>query len=77
MTETVKPVFESLRPVLDEAVTGGDATAVTQRIKGILEAAFRGQGLVLPPRFGVTLPDTYARRLLHRDPAGRYRPALA
>ena len=71
MTEPATPVFESLRPVLDEAVTGGDATAVTRRIKGILEDAFGGRGLVLPSRFGVTLPDTYARRLLHRDPAGR------
>jgi predicted metal-dependent enzyme (double-stranded beta helix superfamily) len=72
MTETVKPVFESLRPALDEAITAGDATAITHQIKGILEDVFRGQGLALPPRFGVTLPDTYARRLLHRDPAGRY-----
>ena len=37
-----------------------------------LQDALRRDGLQLPDRYNVPLPDTYARRLLHRDPEGRY-----
>jgi predicted metal-dependent enzyme (double-stranded beta helix superfamily) len=73
MTHAVEPAFELLRPRLDAAVAqGGETTALANEIKRVLQSALKGDGLTLPSRFRVALPDTYARRLLHRDPGGRY-----
>ena len=63
--------FGSIRGRLDEAVRAPHVEAVAQQVKHVLQDALR-QGLSLPAEFRVSLPDTYARRLLHRDPAGRY-----
>jgi predicted metal-dependent enzyme (double-stranded beta helix superfamily) len=57
---------------LDAAVDGGDPEAIVHRVKAALQAALRANDIELPARFRRTRPDTYARRLLHRDPAGRY-----
>jgi predicted metal-dependent enzyme (double-stranded beta helix superfamily) len=72
MTHAIEPAFESLRPRLEDAVAKRDENVIAHQIKEVLQDALRSQGLVLPSRFHVTRPDTYARRLLHRDPAGRY-----
>jgi len=57
---------------LDAAVDGGDTEAIVHRVKAALQAALRANDLELPARFRRTRPDKYARRLLHRDPGGRY-----
>lgn len=72
MSSVAAPGFEAIRCKLDEAVAGGSVTAIAHRVKDVLEAALRGDGLPLPPPFHKVRPDTYARRLLHRDAAGRY-----
>lgn len=72
MTPMVAPSFEAIRPQLDDAVTAGSVETIAQRIKRVLQETLRGQGLSLPQPFQVPRPDTYARRLLHRDPDGRY-----
>src|SRR5262245_44504026 len=72
MAETVEPAFETVRYRIDEAVAAGDPAIVTRAIKEALEHAIRGDGVTLPARFYASRRDTYARRLLHRDPAGRY-----
>jgi len=72
MSPVATPVFEPIRQRLDHAVTAGSVTAIAHRVKDVLEGALRGEGLTLPPRFQEAQPDTYARRLLHRDPANRY-----
>ena len=41
-------------------------------MKQALQQALRCDGLPLPAEFFQPRPDTYARRLLHRDPDGRY-----
>jgi predicted metal-dependent enzyme (double-stranded beta helix superfamily) len=64
--------FESLRPRLDEAVEGHDVAAVAQQVKSALQDVLRRNALSLPARFESPLAETYARRLLHRDPDGRY-----
>ena len=72
MTHTAAPSFDAIRPQLDEAVTGSSVDAIAQRIKQVLQDALRQRGLSLPDSFHVPRRDTYARRLLHRDPDGRY-----
>lgn len=59
-------------PRLDDAVAAGDPARVVHHVKEILQEAVTRDILALPSRFYATRPDTYARRLLHRDPAGRY-----
>ena len=72
MTQTVSSEFESLKGKLDEAVGAPDVTTIAHQIKAALQDVLRRQDLSLPERFHTSLPDTYARRLLHRDPDGRY-----
>jgi predicted metal-dependent enzyme (double-stranded beta helix superfamily) len=57
---------------LDRSVGAGDAAAVTAAVKADLEHLLGERALVLPARFTEPRRDGYARRLLHRDPAGRY-----
>jgi predicted metal-dependent enzyme (double-stranded beta helix superfamily) len=71
MTHTAATSFGSIRGRLDEAVRARDVAAIAHQVKQILEDGLR-KGLSLPASFHVSLPDTYARRLLHRDPDGRY-----
>ena len=61
-----------LRERLDAAVVLGDPAAITREVKGALQDALRQGLLNLPETFLRPRPDTYARRLLHRDPHGRY-----
>ena len=63
---------EALVAGLDAAVSGGDPEGITAQVKALLERLL-GQGAVsLPARFFAVREDGYARRLLHRDPGGRY-----
>ena len=64
--------FERLRGKLDAAVAATDAAAIAQQVKAALQETLKGEGLALPDEFSQPRPDTYARRLLHRDPGGRY-----
>jgi predicted metal-dependent enzyme (double-stranded beta helix superfamily) len=57
---------------LDAAVDDPDPDRIVHRVKAALQAALRANELDLPSRFRRTRPDTYARRLVHRDPDGRY-----
>lgn len=57
---------------LDRSVGAGDAKSITAAVKADLEHVLGGRQLALPPHFTQSRPDSYARRLLHRDPAGRY-----
>lgn len=61
-----------LRGRLDAAVRLGDTDAITRQVKAALQDAIRRRELILPEAFYQPRPDTYARRLLHRDPEGRY-----
>jgi 3-mercaptopropionate dioxygenase len=57
---------------LDRSVEAGSPEAITAAVKADLEDLLGRGALQLPARFTVPLPDQYARRLLHRDPSGRY-----
>ncbi|MDP3719962.1 MAG: cysteine dioxygenase family protein [Acidobacteriota bacterium] len=66
------PGLADLIARLDRSVDAGDAGAVTAAVKADLEHVLGTRALVLPARLTNPRPDAYARRLLHRDPAGRY-----
>lgn len=57
---------------LDRSVEAGDARAITAAVKDDLEQILGSRALTLPATFTYPRSDGYARRLLHRDPAGRY-----
>ncbi|MGD9904007.1 MAG: cysteine dioxygenase [Vicinamibacterales bacterium] len=57
---------------LDAAAGLADAGAITARIKADLEDLLGRGAIQLPDALVAPRADGYARRLLHRDPAGRY-----
>jgi 3-mercaptopropionate dioxygenase len=64
--------FAALKTRLDDAVGGRDVGGVANRVKDALQETLRCEGLALPGALTAPRPDTYARRLLHRDEQGRY-----
>jgi 3-mercaptopropionate dioxygenase len=73
MPETAAPpaLAGELIDRLREAVALGDPAAVTERVQHDLEALIAA-GLDLGERFRRPRQDGYARRLLHREPDGRF-----
>ena len=57
---------------LDEAVAIRDDAVRCRNVKQVLTDVVNSGEAFLDARFLQPLPDCYARRLLHRDPAGRY-----
>ena len=58
---------ETLVGKLREAVRLGDPKEITARVKDELEGMIAAGAIVLPEHFHCCRPDSYARRLLHRD----------
>ena len=71
-TNSACPGLAELIARLDRSVEAGSPQAITAAVKADLEAILGGGRLVLPAGFMQPRPDAYARRLLHRDPRGRY-----
>ena len=61
-----------VRERLDAAVTLPSLDKVTEAVKHTLQDGLRDGTLQVPASMQVPRSDTYARRLLYRDPAGRY-----
>ncbi len=66
------PGLAELITRLDRSVDAEDAGTITAAVKADLEHMLGTRALALPARFTQARADAYARRLLHRDPAGRY-----
>ena len=64
--------FAPLRRKLDAAVAAKEPAAIAQQVKSALQDTLEHDGLPLPEELRQPRTDTYARRLLHRDPDGRY-----
>src|SRR5215207_487964 len=71
-TESACPGLADLIARLDRSVDGGSPQAITAAVKADLEAILGDRQLKLPDSVMTARPDHYARRLLHRDPRGRY-----
>lgn len=72
MTQAAAAGFASVRERLDAAVREKDVAAIAQHVKQVLQDTLRRNRLELPEQYRSARADTYARRLLHRDPDGRY-----
>jgi 3-mercaptopropionate dioxygenase len=71
-TDPACPGLADLIARLDRSVEAGTTEAITAAVKADLETLLGDRALALPPEFMAPRPDAYARRLLHRDPGGRY-----
>lgn len=71
-SEPACPGLTELIARLDKSVEAGSPEAVTAAVKKDLEHVLGGRLLSLPEKFVQPRADAYARRLLHRDPQGRY-----
>jgi 3-mercaptopropionate dioxygenase len=71
-TESACPGLTELSARLDRSVEAGSPQAITAAVKADLEDMLGSRTLTLPGKFMVPRPEAYARRLLHRDPQGRY-----
>ena len=61
-----------VRERLDAAVTLQSLEQLTEAVKHTLQDGLREGTLQVPEHMRQPRPDTYARRLLYRDPQGRY-----
>jgi len=66
------PGFSELIARLDRSVEAGSVKAITTAVKADLEILLGSRALALPEEFMQPRAESYARRLLHRDPKGRY-----
>ena len=66
------PGLAELITRLDQSVEAGNVGAITAAVKADLEHILGAHTLALPAHLTEARPEAYARRLLHRDPAGRY-----
>ncbi len=57
---------------IDAVVHGQPRARIPELVKAILVDAMRTNELTLPDRYHQARGDTYARRLLHRDPDGSF-----
>ena len=71
-TDAACPGLAELIARLDRSVEAGSPNAITALVKADLEEILGGRRLALPAGFMTPRPDGYARRLLYRDPQGRY-----
>ena len=70
--ESECPGLAELVSRLDRSVEAGSPKAITAAVKADLEDVLGNRKLTLPAAFTIPRPECYARRLLHRDPRGRY-----
>jgi len=69
MTTLAGTGVDQLIERLDRAIGLGSAEATAASVKHVLSDLIRSRALRLPESFCRPRPESYARRLLHRDPA--------
>lgn len=70
----MKPAQTStdIRSRLDAVILGQSPARVPEMVKAVLIDSMQSGLLDVPGRMKTARPDTYARRLYHRDPSGQY-----
>jgi predicted metal-dependent enzyme (double-stranded beta helix superfamily) len=63
---------KDIRIRLDAVIHGEPSAHVPELVKAVLVDSMHNGTLDLPAALTAPRPDTYARRLLHRDPSGAY-----
>jgi 3-mercaptopropionate dioxygenase len=72
MTPAASPKLQELIAMLDEAVEASDPNRCCHKVKNVLEQICEGGEEFIDPHFLRPAADRYARRLVHKDPQGRY-----
>ncbi len=65
-------VDDALRHRLDAVIHGETNARVPEMVKAVLIDSIHSGALAVPPAYRKPVDGSYARRLLHRDPSGRY-----
>ena len=68
----VTPSSGDIRSRLDLVIHGESSARVPELVKAVLIDSMLNGALDVPASLKVPRPDTYARRLFHRDPSGGY-----
>lgn len=71
-TATRSTTTDDLLRRLDEATRIRDDETIVQDVKRVLKSALNAGEISLGAEWLVPAQGTYARRLLHRDPQGRF-----
>jgi predicted metal-dependent enzyme (double-stranded beta helix superfamily) len=71
-TSVASPVVTELVRRIDAAMAPSDDARRCRSVKQVLADVVGRGGAFLPESFLAPTPTAYARRLLHRDPTGRY-----
>ena len=66
------PLPGDIRSRLDAVIHGETSLRIPELVKAVLIDSMQCGALDVPAPLKTPLPDTYARRLLHRDPSGQY-----
>jgi len=61
-----------IRTRLDAVILGAGSNSVPELVKAVLIDSLQNGALDLPAAMKAPTPDSYARRLFHRDPSGQY-----
>ena len=67
-----QPLDEAIRARLDAVIHGQPKDRIPELVKAVLVDSIRCGALAVPDAYRQPIEGTYARRLLHRDPAGDY-----
>ena len=62
----------TLRDRLDAVIFEAAEARIPELVKAVLIDSMKSGSLAVPPGFRQPIEGTYARRLLHRDPSGKY-----
>ena len=65
-------VGDAFRNRLDAVIHGEPHARIPEMVKAVLIDSIQNGALSVPPGYRKPVDGSYARRLLHRDPSGRY-----
>ena len=69
---TTEQLSPRVRDRLDAVIHGQSPARVPELVKAVLIDSMKCGTLAVPESMKAPRPDSYARRLLHRDPDGKY-----
>ena len=72
MPEPAPNLLSGFAEAVGRCLDAGDPAAIASAVREALAARIAGARVTLPPSASRAFPDRYARRLIHRDPEGRF-----
>lgn len=72
MSELAPNPMPGFTDVVGRCLDAGGPAAIAVAVREALAARIAARAIALPPSASSAFPDRYARRLIHRDPDGRF-----